>query len=412
VSGAIGTTAAGPIRLGPPAPAAAAALAAGIKREARRLGFALAGIARVERPASAGAYEAWADGGLAGEMGYMVARRAERVEPSRYAPWARAAVCLGMHYARAGASPAGEAARPAGRVARYARGQDYHDVLRPRLEGLVAFIRAEARRPVEARVCVDTSPVLERDLAARAGLGWIGKNTMLIHPRQGSWFFLAEILVDLDLPPDEPMADRCGRCARCLPACPTGAFLAPRVLDARRCIAYLTIELKGPIPRELRPLVGDWVFGCDLCQEACPYNVRPRPAVDPAFGPSRGLEAPDLIELLGLGPAEFRRRFAGSPIARAKRRGLLRNVAVALGNLRAAAAVPALARALEDGEPLVRGHAAWALGRIGGPAARAALAERLPREREAWVADELSAALSASAPAPPGARRPAEGWAR
>ena len=400
MSGALGTRAertASPIR---PAATGEAALAAAIKREARRLGFALVGIARVERPVGAAAYEAWAEGGLAGEMGYMVARRAERVEPSRYAPWARSAICVGMHYGQAEEAPPHDPARPRGRVARYARGRDYHDVLRTRLEALVAFIRAEAQAPVEARICVDTSPVLERDLAARAGLGWIGKNTMLIHPRQGSWFFLGEVLVSLDLPPDAPSGDRCGRCERCLPACPTGAFLAPHVLDARRCIAYLTIELKGPIPRDLRPLIGDWVFGCDICQEVCPYNARPGPQGEPAFGPSRGLDAPDLIELLRITDAEFRHRFAGSPITRAKRRGLLRNVAVALGTLRAAEAVPALARALDDAEPLVRGHAAWALGRIGGPSARAALEDRLVREPDGWVAEEIGAALEPEAPAP------------
>ncbi|MEJ2210289.1 MAG: tRNA epoxyqueuosine(34) reductase QueG, partial [Anaerolineae bacterium] len=282
-----------------------------------------------------------------------------------------------------------------GVIASYAWGPDYHDLMLPRLEELAAV----PGQPAAHRAYVDTGPLLERALAAAGGLGFIGRNTNLIHPRLGSWLFLGEILMDVDLPPmavsESEAAGTCGRCTRCLQACPTGAFAAPYVLDARRCISYLTIELKGPIPRELRPLVGNRIFGCDICQEVCPWNRRfARPSDPPPWpAPPPEAMAPPLLELLALDEEAFRRRFAGSPIRRAKRRGLLRNVAVALGNWGHPAAVPGLVRALGDAEPLVRGHAAWALGRIGTPPARRALAQALPAEGDDWVREEIGAAL-------------------
>jgi epoxyqueuosine reductase len=246
---------------------------------------------------------------------------------------------------------------------------------------------------VQGRAFVDSGPVLERDLAGVAGLGWIGKNTHLISPRRGSWFFLGELFLDLPLVYDRPIGDRCGRCELCLKACPTGAFIGPYLLDARRCISYLTIELKGWIPAHLRPLVGNHIFGCDICQEVCPYNAKASASSETAFQPRAGLHAPELIKLLALTADEFRRRFRGSPILRAKRRGLLRNVAVALGNLKCAEAEPALVRALEDGEPLVRGHAAWALGQIGLRSTLEALQRRLQVETDAEVQEEINGAL-------------------
>lgn len=223
---------------------------------------------------------------------------------------------------------------------------------------------------------MDTAPVLERELAQRAGLGWIGKNTMLLSRRSGQWLFLGEILLDVALRPDAPETrDRCGRCTRCIVVCPTRAIVAPRVLDSRRCISYLTIELKGSIPPEMRPLIGNRIFGCDDCLEVCPWNRFAQQAREPDFSPRADLTAPELVELLELDEESFERWFAGSPILRAKRRGLLRNVCVALGNARDRRAVPALARALEDAEPLVREHAAWALEQISainGPPSRAA----------------------------------------
>ncbi|HEU4754562.1 MAG TPA: tRNA epoxyqueuosine(34) reductase QueG, partial [Armatimonadota bacterium] len=233
------------------------------------------------------------------------------------------------------------------------------------------------------------------DLARRAGLGWFGKNTMLLNRRQGSYFFLGALLLNVELPSDEPTSAHCGSCTRCLAACPTGALLAPYLLDARRCISYLTIELRGPIPRELRPLVGNWIFGCDLCQEVCPWNRKAASGSEPSFMPRDTLRTPELIPLLDLTQEQFSERFRRSPVKRAKRRGLLRNVCVALGNSGDREAVPALARALHHEEPLVRGHAAWALGRLAGDLARGALTESLVPEEDDWVREEISLALQA-----------------
>jgi epoxyqueuosine reductase len=248
-------------------------------------------------------------------------------------------------------------------VARYARGPDYHDVLRERLKRLLVWLQAE-RPGCRGRAVVDTAPLLERDFARRAGLGWFGKNTMLLNKRQGSYFFLGALLTDLELRPDEPhSAAHCGSCTACLDACPTGAFAGPGLLDSRRCISYLTIELRTSVAPELRPGLGDWLFGCDVCQEVCPWNRRaPGPA--DAFSLRPDLEALDPIELLGLSQEEFRHRFRGTALLRAKRGGLLRNAALVLGNTAGVEALPALRRALDDADPLVCDAAAWAIARI------------------------------------------------
>jgi len=281
-----------------------------------------------------------------------------------------------------------------GWISRYAWGDDYHDIMEDHLARLLSRIRDEMGGDVEGRAYVDTGPVLEREFSALAGVGWIGKNTTIIHPRRGSWFFLGELFLSLDLEGDRKIRDRCGSCDLCIQACPTGALVGPYLLDSRRCISYLTIELKGTIPREMRPLVGNHVFGCDICQDVCPYNAKAKPTTEEGFRPRDGHFAPDLIPLLALSEDEFRRRFKGSPVRRTKRRGLLRNVAVALGNLRRAEAIPALARALlEDPESLVRGHAAWALGRIGGAASREGLEQACARESDPEVQEEIRLAL-------------------
>jgi epoxyqueuosine reductase len=250
-------------------------------------------------------------------------------------------------------------------VAAYAWGRDYHLVFPQRLESLVAYIGQEVRGTVPNRWYTDTGPILERDLAQRAGLGWIGKNTCLINPKLGSYFLLAEILLGTDLEPDPPFTvDRCGTCTRCIEACPTHCILPDRTLDARRCISYLTIENKGEIPPDLRPRMGNWTFGCDVCQMVCPWNRFAEKEYDQSFAPHPDLPSPDLIADLMLTPQEFNRKFKDNPVQRARRGGYLRNTAVALGNSGSMAGIPALEGALQAGAPLIRQHAGWALKQI------------------------------------------------
>ncbi|MDX9832206.1 MAG: tRNA epoxyqueuosine(34) reductase QueG [Anaerolineae bacterium] len=368
---------------------------------AREAGLDLVGIVPAQPARTFDRYEEWLAAGYHGEMAYMARTDAveKRRDPARILPEARTVVAVGLNYHTVPLPPVLRDDPSRGIVASYAWGPDYHDVMLPRLHGLAEAIARATGRPVPYRAYVDTGPVLERDVAARAGLGFVGKNTNLIQPRLGSWFFLGELLLGMELEPLQepaPAAGTCGRCTRCLDACPTGALVAPYTLDARRCISYLTIELKGPIPRELRPLMGNRIFGCDICQEVCPWNRRfARPTRKAAFRPDPELVAPRLLDLLALDDEGFRRRFAGSPVKRAKRRGLLRNVAVAAGNWGDPSAVPILAALLGDHEPMIRGHAAWALGRIATPAARRALEQRRPGEVEDWVRAEIEMALHA-----------------
>ncbi|MBI2553063.1 MAG: tRNA epoxyqueuosine(34) reductase QueG [Candidatus Rokubacteria bacterium] len=315
-------------------------------------------VGPADPPDHAAAFDAWLEAGYAGTMDYLERGRTERLDPRRLLPGARSVVAVALNYYQ-GEPPDGDAWAP---VARYAWGRDYHDIMPPPLQRLCEFIREAAGPSVRSRAAVDTSAVLERDLAARAGLGWVGKNTNLLHPELGSWFFIGIVLTTADLDGDEPLPDRCGTCRACLDVCPTEAFVAPYVLDARRCISYLTIEHRGAIPETLREPMGEWVFGCDLCQTVCPWNRKAPVTSEAALMPEA--EPLSLPSLLGMTQAEFRARFRGTPLTRPKRRGLLRNAAVALGNRKDPAAVPALTRALSDPEPLVREHAAWALARI------------------------------------------------
>ncbi|MGZ8497331.1 MAG: tRNA epoxyqueuosine(34) reductase QueG [Candidatus Binatia bacterium] len=372
---------------------ARATLSADIKAAAQRLGFALAGISPVQLPPHGETFARWLRDGFAGELGYMSRTEALRRDPHALVPWAQSIISVGMNYYTPFTRPEMPDSSE-GWISRYAWGDDYHELIKARLERLLDDIRGLCTKPVEGRAFVDSGPVLERDFAGVAGLGWIGKNTHLISPKRGSWFFLGELFVDLPLVYDRPMCDRCGQCDLCLKACPTNAFVGPYVLDARRCISYLTIELKGAVPRHLRPLVGNHIFGCDICQEVCPYNVKAQATAEAAFGPRSGLLAPQLIPLLSLTEAEFRQRFRGSPILRAKRRGFVRNVAVALGNLKCQEAVPALIATLDDVEPLVRGHAAWALGEIGTSAAMIALERRSQLEIHPEVCTEIDQAMN------------------
>jgi epoxyqueuosine reductase len=364
-----------------------------IKSYALTLGFDLVGVTPATPPPHGAAYTEWAAQGYAGEMTYLTRHPEKREDPRTLLPGAQSILLVAMNYHSPPSEVHAEPA-PAGVVARYARGMDYHEVMKRKLEDLLAFVRTEARKPVQARIYVDTGPVLERDFAVRAGLGWYGKHTNLIHKRLGSWLLLGEILTDLELAYDRPATDHCGTCTRCIEACPTEAILAPYVLDARRCIAYLTIELKGSIPEARRAWIGNRIFGCDDCQEVCPWNRRAPVTGEAAFYPRPLTDSPSLIALLQLTPDAFRHHFKGSPIKRAKRRGLLRNVAVALGNSGDPGAVPALTDALADEEPLVRGHAAWALGRLGGTQARQALEQAKRREEEPDVIQEIDRALA------------------
>jgi epoxyqueuosine reductase len=290
-------------------------------------------------------------------MTYLERGASKRIEPGQVLASARSIITLAVSYA-------GDVPDSAGEIARYARFSDYHEVVGARLKILAAHVSELGGSGTRSLWYVDTGPLLERDLAQRAGLGFIGKHTNLISRKLGNWFFLAEIITTLELPPDAPERNHCGTCRRCLDACPTAAIIAPFQLDARRCISYLTIELKGAIPVELRTAVGNRIFGCDDCLAVCPWNRFARAGSMMAEHRRAGLEAPELVELLSLDEAGFRARFARTPISRAKRRGFLRNVCVALGNVGGAEALPALQRAASDPEPLIAEHALWAISRI------------------------------------------------
>ncbi len=362
-----------------------------LKAEAYGLGFDLVGITTLGEPATRAHFDAWLVAGYHGEMVYLDGDGADlRRDARRPHAGATHAIVLAMSYG---------GREPSGPVARYARGDDYHVLLRERVRLLHGWLETQTGTKINARPYVDSGPILERDLAQRAGLGWFGKNTMLINPRVGSFFFLASLFVDVALTPDEPFAaDRCGTCTRCLDACPTQAFVAPHVLDATRCISYVTIELKGAIDEALRVGVGDRVYGCDVCQEVCPYNRKfslpltelrfaPRPVLD-------GMDARSLAtRLLAMSAPEYTSAFKGSPMKRAKLVGLRRNAAVVLGNVGSSEDAPVLIAALRDEASLVRGHAAWALGRLGSALAATALRERFVDEPDADVREEIASAL-------------------
>lgn len=332
-----------------------------IRQRAHELGFDACRFTSAAPPASAENFQRWLSEKNHGEMAWLERNAEKRTEPQRVLAGAKTVIVLAASYEN---SQFKIPDSKRGVIARYAQFSDYHDVLAEKLKPLTSFVNQLGGEHCKSLWYVDTGPILERDLAQRAGLGFVGKHTNLISRKLGNWFFLAEILTTLELTPDASEKNHCGNCTRCLVACPANAIVAPFELDARRCISYLTIELKGAIPEALRPLIGDKIYGCDDCLAACPWN---RFAQDGRLmlPHARGdLAAPDLIELLSLNDEQFKKRFAGSPILRTKRRGFLRNVCVALGNVGDETALPALERAANDPEPLIAEHAHWALARI------------------------------------------------
>ncbi|MCA9961685.1 MAG: tRNA epoxyqueuosine(34) reductase QueG [Anaerolineales bacterium] len=389
-----------------------------LRTQAANLGFATMGVIAAAPAKRLDAYLQWVAAEMHGSMGYLARpdRLLRRQDPSVILPGVRSIVSVGLPYfsLRVPEAVAQDPAR--GRISNYAWGVDYHDVLTPRLQALADWLTQQVGGAAQHRVYVDTGAILERDHGETAVLGFTGKNSMLIQPRRGSWFFLGEILTTVDLTgaplaaanwhtPSSTAMPGCGACHRCLDACPTQAFPQPYVLDARRCISYLTIELKGWIPQALRPLMGNWIYGCDVCQEVCPFNRFAQPTTENAFYPT-GLDvagevptaaspvwdavAPPLLAILRLDEAGFAARFAHSPVKRIRRTRLLRNACVAAGNWGSETAVPALIALLTDPEPLIRGHAAWALRQIGGLDAVTAVAAALVHETETAVRAEMT----------------------
>lgn len=368
-----------------------------ITEQASLLGFDLVGFATASPfpETQAVLEERIAAGLLSGLTWFHADRACIAGDPHNLMPEVQTLVSLGISYLSDESHTRSEPGIPRGRVARYAWGLDYHEVFKSKLLSLHSWIESALGRKVESRSLVDTARITDRAVAQRAGLGWYGKNTNILNKDRGSWVLLGELLLDFYLPPDEPVKTHCGNCTRCMPACPTGALIAPGVLDNDKCISYLTIELQGPIPRDARHLIGDWVFGCDICQEVCPVNRKAQPGNHSEFAQPHGIGAsPNLIDLLDMSEEEFRARYKHSPVRRTKWAGLRRNAAVALGNIGDPASVPALTRALNAEPALVRGHSAWALGRIGGDLARAALAQRLEIEQDDWVREEIALALN------------------
>jgi epoxyqueuosine reductase len=327
-----------------------------LQEKARELGFDLCRVAPAGPPPHAEAFHQWIADGHAGEMAWLAKNADRRTQPELVLPGVRSIVIVAKSYAPPTSLPS-----PVATVARYALGEDYHDVLTPRIRELEEVLAAQGGRQ---RSYIDTGPVLERDFAALAGIGWHGKSTMLISKELGAFFFLGSLLTTLELPPDPPARDHCGKCTRCIDICPTGAITAPHHLDARRCVAYLTIELKGSIPEPLRPLIGDRIYGCDDCAAVCPWNRFAKTSTEARFAALPALASFTLRDFLALDELAFRTLFRGSPIKRIKRRGFLRNVCVALGNTGSAEDLPPLQKLTLDPEPLIAEHALWAVRQI------------------------------------------------
>ncbi len=366
-------------------------LTSAVKSDAQAVGFDLVGIAPAVSPPGFPKFQEWLRAGFAGEMQYLPRREAAYENPRNVSQKVVSIIMLAINYRTSEPHPTGP---NEGRVARYAWGTaDYHDLIRERLRLLSD--RLHTRSPgCTTRGVVDTAPLLERDFARLSGLGWFGKNTMLINRRAGSWLLLAALLTDLDLEPDSPhQSSHCGTCTRCLDVCPTDAFVSPYVLDARRCISYLTIELKGMIPGEFRSGIGEWMFGCDLCQDVCPWNKKAPISTFVEFQPQRELDPAEPLKILQMSRDEFDQRFSGTPLERPGFDGLRRNAIVVIGNRGDASAIPALIEALNDPSPMIRGTAVWALGRFNHPTARKAVHILSTVEQNESVLSEIREAL-------------------
>jgi epoxyqueuosine reductase len=364
-------------------------LASAIREEARRLGFFKAGIARARPLPGSQRFDSWLQKAMHGEMGYLKRQAVKRKDPRLVLDGIRSLVVLAMNYHTGGPLTQNPLK---GRISRYAWGDDYHRVVKSRLSKLYEFIQRKEPQAT-GLFYVDTGPVMEKAWGAETSLGWLGKHSNLITREQGSWFFIGVILLNLELDYDAREVDYCGTCTQCIAACPTGAIVEPYVVDARLCISYLTIELRGPIPRALRPMIGNRIFGCDDCQETCPWNRFASASGETGFLPRAENHMADLIPLSAITQEEFETRFQGSAVRRAKRDGFVRNVVVALGNSRGPEAVPALTRALGDRSALVRAHAAWAMGRIRHEQARKTLEAARAEETERDVLEEIGLAL-------------------
>ena len=368
-----------------------------IKTIAKELGFDLVGITSAE-PFFRGEQESIKrikDGFMNGLNWYTEERVRKANRPRLLLNDAKSVISLGLNYF---SEPTTEKpATPSGRIARYAWGDDYHKVIKKKLSEFCSRLDCLVPENVESRFFVDDGPMNDRAAAERSGIGWYGKNTNILTSSHGSWIFLAQIITNLELTADIPLKKTCGSCVRCIDECPTSAIVAPFVIDNTKCISYLTIELKGSIPIEMRPLIGDWVFGCDICQDVCPVNRKANYSSEPAFQQRHDFSAPDLLPLLELSEEDFRDRFQSSPIKRTKRVGLQRNVCVALGNIGDRQAIPSLGRALGSADSsVVRSHAAWALGQIGGLQSKRYLLQAKDDETDKEVVDEIKLAIIAS----------------
>ena len=367
-------------------------LISNIRREARRLGFFRVGIAQAGASPNYGFFMRWLADGRHGAMAYLTRQARKRRDPRAVLPDAATVLVLGMNY-----FPGHKSADSPlkGRISRYAWGQDYHEVVRERLETLLQYIQKE--EPSAGGLCyVDTGPVMEKAWGAQTTLGWLGKHTNLISKDRGSWIFIGVILLNIPLRHDSQERNFCGTCRRCMDACPTGAIVAPYVLDARLCISYLTIEYRGSVPRRLRPLIGNRIFGCDDCQEVCPWNRFARRAAGEGFPIPEGRMAPALVSLARITPEEFERRYGNSPVRRATRDGFVRNVLIALGNSGKPEAVPVVGEALSDASPLVRATAVWALGQVSPEQARRGLSGMRRSESDPLVLEEINQVFSGS----------------